>query len=52
MMHDDTVIENARVLKSHIDGLKESIKTVFIEIRKVNQNYDYLKGNFEAPLNL
>ena len=46
------MIENSRTLKAHIDELKDSIKIIFTEIKKLNQSYDYLKGDMEAPLNL
>ena len=52
MMHDDTIEQNARVMKAHIDDLKEQIRSVYTEIKKVNQSYDHLKGNLDGPLNL
>lgn len=44
-MYDDSLVENARVLKNYIDGLKESIKNIYNGIKTINQNYDYLKGD-------
>ena len=49
---DDTIYENARYLKNYIDGLKESIKNVYVGIKNLNQNYDFLKGDIEGPLTL
>lgn len=51
LVTDDTIYENAKTLKNCIDGLKESIKNVFVGIKNLNQNYDYLKGDLEGPLN-
>ena len=49
-MYDDTISNNARVIKSHIDELKESIKIFYTNLKTMNQNYDYLKGNIDGPL--
>lgn len=51
MITDDTMNENARVLKSYIEGLKDSIKNIYVGIKTINQNYDYLKGDLEGALN-
>lgn len=52
LITDDTIYENARVLKNYIENLKESIKNVYVGIKNINQNYDYLKGDLEGPLSL
>ena len=51
MISDDTINENARVLKSYIQGLKDSIKDIYVGIKTLNKNYDYLKGDIEGALN-
>ena len=43
-MQDDPIVENARTVKNYIDGLKESIKTIYNGIKAFNQNYDFIKG--------
>lgn len=52
LISDDTIYENAKVLKNYIEGLKESIKNVYVGIKNMNQNYDFLKGDLEGPLTL
>lgn len=52
MISDDTMNDNARKLKVYIENLKDSIKNIYVGIKKINQNYDYLKGNADEPLNL
>lgn len=49
-MQDDPIVENARTVKNYIDGLKESIKTIYNGIKAFNQNYDFIKGNSESLL--
>ena len=49
-MQDDPIVENARAVKNYIDGLKESIKSVYNGIREFNQNYDFIKGNSDSLL--
>lgn len=51
MISDDTMNDNARVLKSYIEGLKDSIKHIYMGIKTINQNYDFLKGDIDGPLN-
>lgn len=52
LITDETIYENAKVLKNYIQGLKESIKNVYVGIKNINQNYDFLKGDLEGPLTL
>lgn len=52
LITDETIYENAKVLKNYIEGLKESIKNVYVGIKNINQNYDFLKGDLEGPLTL
>lgn len=52
LISDETIYENAKVLKNYIENLKESIKNVYVGIKNINQNYDYLKGDLEGPLSL
>lgn len=49
-MYDDALVENARILKNYIDELKDSIKNIYGNIKTLNQNYDYLKGDSESFL--
>lgn len=51
LISDDTIYENAKVLKNYIENLKESIKNVYVGIKSINQNYDFLKGDLDGPLN-
>ena len=49
-MQEDPIVDNARTVKNYIDGLKESIKTIYNGIKAFNQNYDFIKGNSEPLL--
>lgn len=52
LISDDTIYENAKVLKNYIEGLKDSIKNVYLGIKSINYNYDYLKGDLDGPLTM
>ena len=52
MVSDDTITENAQILKAYIESLKESIKHIYVGIKTINKNYDYLKGDLEGSLTI